>query len=166
MIIVEHHSAQKLHLSAITLLQIFDLVFTGSRVATTFVMSHMYCIYWELFIYPQLHRHLNEGWHTQLGWYCCTGITHNSSLKYYYCSSMPYLIVSLFLFRCGAMKIVRYLVEEKGCQLSTTNNHGSTPLHLACMWVPPSYRTMDCVCVCACIGSVSLFGVAYTSVSI
>jgi len=53
--------------TAITLLQIFDLVFTGSRVATTFVMSHTYCIYWELFIYPQLHRHLNEGCHTQLG---------------------------------------------------------------------------------------------------
>jgi len=31
---VERHSAQKLHSSAIALLQIFDLYFAGSRVAT------------------------------------------------------------------------------------------------------------------------------------
>ena len=58
---------QKLNSSAITLLQIFDLVFTGSWVATTFVMSHMYCMYWELLIYPQLHHHLNkDGTHSQV----------------------------------------------------------------------------------------------------
>jgi len=39
-IVVEHHSAQKLHLSTIALLQIFDLFFTGSRVANIFVTAH------------------------------------------------------------------------------------------------------------------------------
>ena len=40
MIVAEHRSSQKLHLSTITQLQIFDLFFTGSRVATIFVTSH------------------------------------------------------------------------------------------------------------------------------
>ena len=34
------------------MLQIFDLFFAGSQVATVFVMSHTYCIYWDLFIHP------------------------------------------------------------------------------------------------------------------
>jgi len=45
MIAGECRSAQKLHSSAIALLQIFDLFFTGSQVATVFVMSHTYRIY-------------------------------------------------------------------------------------------------------------------------
>jgi len=52
MIAVEHRSAQKLHSSAIALLQIFKLFFRGSRVATVFVTSHTYRIYWGLLIYP------------------------------------------------------------------------------------------------------------------
>jgi len=52
MIAVERRSAQKLHSSAIALLQIFKLFFAGSRVATIFVTSHMYRIYWGLLIYP------------------------------------------------------------------------------------------------------------------
>jgi len=79
---------------------------------------------------------------------------------------IPYLTVSLFLFRHGAVKIVRYLVEVKGCKPCTTNNIGYTPLHFACRWVPPSYWTMDCVCVCVLVLAQSLFDVAYTSVSI
>jgi len=51
-IAVECRSAQKLHSSAIALLQNFDLFFAGSRVATVFVTSHTYHIYWGLFIYP------------------------------------------------------------------------------------------------------------------
>jgi len=50
MITVEHHFMQKLHSSAITLLQIFELCFTGSWVATVFVTSHTYFIYQECFI--------------------------------------------------------------------------------------------------------------------
>jgi len=49
---VERRSAQKLHSSANALLQIFKLFFSGSRVATVFVTSHTYCIYWGLLIYP------------------------------------------------------------------------------------------------------------------
>jgi len=44
-IAVEHHSVQKLYSFAIALLQIFDLFFTGSRVATIFVRSHTYIPY-------------------------------------------------------------------------------------------------------------------------
>ena len=44
-IAVEHRSAQKLHLSAIALLQICDLFCAGSQVATVFVTSHTYHIY-------------------------------------------------------------------------------------------------------------------------
>ena len=50
MIAVERHSAQKLHSSAITLLQIFDLFFAGSQVATVFMRLHVYQVYEELFI--------------------------------------------------------------------------------------------------------------------
>jgi len=45
MIAVERRSAQKWYSSAIALLQIFDLFFAGSWVATVFVMSHTYRIY-------------------------------------------------------------------------------------------------------------------------
>ena len=44
MIAVERCSAQKRFSSAIALLQMFDLFFAGSWVATVFVMSHTYCI--------------------------------------------------------------------------------------------------------------------------
>jgi len=48
---MEHPSVQKLYSSAIIdLLQIFDLFLAGNRVATIFVTSHMYRIYWELLL--------------------------------------------------------------------------------------------------------------------
>jgi len=50
MIAVERRSVQKLYSFAITLLQIFDLFFTGSQVATVFVMSHTVFIEDILFI--------------------------------------------------------------------------------------------------------------------
>jgi len=40
-IAVERRSVQKLYSSAVALLQILDLFFAGSRVATVFVTSHM-----------------------------------------------------------------------------------------------------------------------------
>ena len=52
-IAVECHSAQKLHSSAIALLQIFDLFFTGSGVTTRFVMSqNSQYLFRIFFIYP------------------------------------------------------------------------------------------------------------------
>jgi len=45
MIAVERHSAQKLHSSAIALLQILTYLFAGSLVAAISVTSHMYRIY-------------------------------------------------------------------------------------------------------------------------
>ena len=47
---MERRSAQKLHSSAIALLQIFDLFFAGSLVTTIFVTSHTYRIYRELLV--------------------------------------------------------------------------------------------------------------------
>jgi len=44
-IAVEHYSAQKLHSFVIALLQILDLLFAGSQVATISVTSHTYYIY-------------------------------------------------------------------------------------------------------------------------
>ena len=44
-IAVERRSVQKLYSSAIALLQIFDLFFAGSRVATVLVTSRAYRIY-------------------------------------------------------------------------------------------------------------------------
>jgi len=45
---MEHNSVQKLHLSAIGLLQIFGLFFAGSQVVSIMVMSHTYCNLGEL----------------------------------------------------------------------------------------------------------------------
>ena len=59
-ITVERRSVQKLHSSAIALLQIFKLFFAGSRVSTVFVTSHTYRIYLGLLVYPKLCRHLKQ----------------------------------------------------------------------------------------------------------
>ena len=67
MIAVERCSAQKRFSSAIALLQMFDLFFAGSWVATVFVMSHTYCIYWGLlFIRNYLKATTHAGKHSRL----------------------------------------------------------------------------------------------------